>query len=660
MRRVLIGLSFCLFLLVSSPVMAQEDAPPASEAPVVNPEPQPEAAPVVNPEPAEAPPAISEPQPPVLDEFDPAYQPPAEEKTGTELDLGELKDLEELSDAQPLEKEQLKFFELNGYFRMRADWFHELDLGVYNRLRPMYDLGTADSDNTNKRKEGSLSSANMRLRLAPTLNVSSEIRVKAQIDLLDNLVLGSTPDTLFRNTSGAGEQGTLGPGIAAMSNSQTTPSNQHNVLTDSIAVKRVWAEVRTPIGELRFGRMAEHWGTGMFFNDGNCLDCDYGDTVDRLMFATNLYQHILFAAFDWPNEGLTNDGNFTYDGQAKDASNLDDVAQMAFGFIRKDKETQVEEILENNSFSINYGLYNVIRWQSYTLEQSDLYAANAGDFDSRQTLRESLFRRDLKLYTGDIWFRFLWKRLHLELEGAWINGVMDSAALTADDEDQDGVDLNQFGLVFQADYKFLDDKLFTGLEFGLASGDPHPGPTGSYDDGFGAYPVADAQYGRYQRTKNGKWINDRAITNFRFDPDYHVDMILFREIIGCVTDAMYIKPTIRYDITPAIGVQADLIMSLAMEPDSTPSYAHQTLESVSDSLPIKRKPDRYLGTELDLKVFYKSFDGFGTQLQYGVFFPGPAFGYWDPNHLSDGVTLPTWFYAPDIAQSLQWHLTVEF
>ncbi len=689
MRRVTFVSLIPLFLLLASSAWAQEEAsgetspqespatqtpeqaqadtanatPAPADQPVVNPEPTDDEAPVVNTEPVEEPVEEAPPaeEAPVLDEFDPNYQPPAQEQTGMELDLGELKDLEELSDAQPLEKEQLKFFELNGYFRMRADWFHELDLGVYNRLRPMYDLGTGDSENTNKRKDSDISSANLRLRLNPTLNVSSEIRIKAQIDLLDNLVLGSTPNTMLQGSYNDGDAGqTLSPGINAMSNSQTQPSDQKNALTDSIAVKRIWAEVRTPLGELRFGRMAEHWGTGMFFNDGNCLDCDYGDTVDRLMFAADLYQHVLFGAFDWPSEGLTTANNYNYDGQAKDASNLDDVAQLVFGFIRKDTEAQAEEILENNGFSINYGLYNQIRWQSYTLEQSDVYGATAGDFDSRQALREKMFRRDLKLYTGDIWFRFLWKRLHIELEGAWISGYMDSPALTADDEDQEGVSLNQLGMVFQVDYKFLDDALFTGLEFGLASGDPHPGPNGSYEDGFGADPVNDAQYGRYQRSKNGKWINDRAITNFRFDPDYHVDMILFREIIGCVTDAMYIKPTIRYNITPAIGVQADLIMSMAMEPDSTPSYAHQTLEYVTDSLPVNRKPSRYLGTEMDLKVFYKSFDGFGTQLQYGVFFPGPAMGYWDPNHLSEGVTIPTWYYAPDIAQSLQWHLTVEF
>ena len=42
-----------------------------------------------------------------------------------------------------------------------------------------------------------MASANMRLRVEPTLNVSERVRVKAQIDVLDNYVLGSSASDLF-------------------------------------------------------------------------------------------------------------------------------------------------------------------------------------------------------------------------------------------------------------------------------------------------------------------------------------------------------------------------------------------------------------------------------------------------------------------------------
>jgi hypothetical protein len=46
--------------------------------------------------------------------------------------------------------------------------------------------------------------ANMRLRLNPELHISENIRVMAQLDLLDNLVLGSTPEGYANEPSDGG------------------------------------------------------------------------------------------------------------------------------------------------------------------------------------------------------------------------------------------------------------------------------------------------------------------------------------------------------------------------------------------------------------------------------------------------------------------------
>ena len=45
--------------------------------------------------------------------------------------------------------------------------------------------------------------ANMRLRLEPTLHISDTVRVHSQVDFLDNLVLGSTPQSLACRTTPA-------------------------------------------------------------------------------------------------------------------------------------------------------------------------------------------------------------------------------------------------------------------------------------------------------------------------------------------------------------------------------------------------------------------------------------------------------------------------
>ncbi len=607
----------------------------------------------------------------------PAPAPPAKDDAAELSDLEDLEELEELesmNDAELAVEEQLKFFELDGYFRVRTDLFHRLDLGIYNELRPLGDLGTADHTSNIKKKDNTLGSANMRLRLSPTLNVSEDIKIKMDFDLLDNVVMGSTPDTFLRGGSGG-----LAPGIAAFSTAQVPPQSGRNSDVDSIQVRHVWAEVRTPIGVLKFGRQPSHWGTGMYINDGSCLDCDYGDSVDRILFGTKVFEHILFVNMDFVNEGVTDDTSFEYRGQDKDATQLDDTQQIGFGFARKHSDAEAEELLENDDWILDYGMINVFRWQSYSLEQSvigdyDTFGGQppAGDFASRQTLRSQLIQRDLNLYIGDIWARFLYKRLHIEFEAAFLVGALGDAAKDAAEQKSlrakgitdNSVDINQYGFVLQIDYKFLDDALFVGAEWGWASGDPYHGE--SYDTGFGVYPYQNRQFAdaKYQRTKYGPMIEDRAVTNFRFDPDYHVDLILFREIIGTVTDATYLKPTVQYNITPSIGLRLDGILSWALEPDSTPSYYHmkfENMEDVKSGLPVKRKTSSFLGWELDLELFYKSFDGFGSGLQYGVFFPGSAFGYWDPDYIDkNGNRSPTWFNAPNIAQTLQWRLTVEF
>jgi len=585
-------------------------------------------------------------------------------------DLGKLEALEELDQAEVIEKEQLKFFEMNGYFRFRADLFHNLDLGIYNRLRPLGDKATGNQDDDNNRTDNTLGSANMRLRLRPTLNISEDIKINITVDALDNLVMGSTPDTY----NGLSDTVTAA-GIGGFSNAQIPPSAGSNSLRDSIVVKHAWGEVRTPFGFIKFGRMPDHWGMGMYYNDGMCIDCDYGDTADRILFGTKIFDHMIFVSTEFINEGLTNDNLLYPQGQAKDATQLDDVQQFTFGFARQHNNAEIEELLENDGYSINYGMNNSIRWQYYALEQSVLESTRAGDFSERQALREELVARDLLLYAGDVWFRVMWKKLHIELEGMWLTGSIDNSAESRDEEEDlanagisdTDLSIDQFGLLFQIDYKFLDDSLFVGAEWGMASGDPYHGDSGNgYDVGFGVDPYFDRQFSdtRYQRTKYSAKKEDRSINNFRFDPDHHVDMILYREILGTVSGATYLKPSLQYNITPAIGARLDLIFSWAMEADSTPSYYHmkyESIEDVKDGLPVKRLTSKWLGAEIDVDVFYRSFDGFGTGLQYGVFFPGSAFGYWDEDYVnSDGEEVPTWFDAPNVAQSVQWRMFIEF
>ena len=99
------------------------------------------------------------------------------------------------------------FVESHGYFRMRADLFHNFDLDTYRvvgddvqRTSPFAPplsarLSTASGNGSpNSSDAESLSGANIRFRYRPTIHVSEDLRIRTTIDMLDNLVMGSTPD----------------------------------------------------------------------------------------------------------------------------------------------------------------------------------------------------------------------------------------------------------------------------------------------------------------------------------------------------------------------------------------------------------------------------------------------------------------------------------
>ena len=64
------------------------------------------------------------------------------------------------------------------------------------------------------------------------------------------------------------------------------------------------------------------------------------------------------------------------------------------------------------------------------------------------------------------------------------------------------------------------------------------------------------------------------MNDFHFSPDYHVDEILFRHILGTVTNAIYIKPQAAYwfDLGQhrASACNGSVIYSMAQVPVSTP------------------------------------------------------------------------------------------
>ncbi|MBL9039258.1 MAG: TIGR04551 family protein, partial [Archangium sp.] len=110
-------------------------------------------------------------------------------------------------------------------------------------------------------------------------------------------------------------------------------------------------------------------------------------------------------------------------------------------------------------------------------------------------------------------------------------------------------------------------------------------------------------------------------------------MILYREILGGITDSIYVKPRASYRITTGFTAFASVIYSRAIYAESTPS-ADGTITA-----------DNNLGLEINGGARYETEDGFYAQLQYGVLFPLGGFSSFDTT-----TTAPK---SADTAQALR-------
>jgi len=89
---------------------------------------------------------------------------------------------------------KLQFLQLDGYLRLRSYMFDDLDLDSGMDAAGHYLFPIPLRGNPAR---GTFAGANMRLRIEPTLNVSEQVRVRAQLDVFDNYAFGSSNSAAF-------------------------------------------------------------------------------------------------------------------------------------------------------------------------------------------------------------------------------------------------------------------------------------------------------------------------------------------------------------------------------------------------------------------------------------------------------------------------------
>ena len=158
-------------------------------------------------------------------------------------------------------------FEHHGLFRFRPEMLVGADLGAGTSSVPApIGLTTGVQPDAT-----ALTWASIRLRYEPTMFIASNLEIHLGLDALDNYVLGSHP-------AAAGRADLV---TDLLGDSQSPPSSGDVGWKDALIVRQAWMRWNAfDTIDLRAGRMLDHYGLGIYRNDGACEDCDFGSVVD--------------------------------------------------------------------------------------------------------------------------------------------------------------------------------------------------------------------------------------------------------------------------------------------------------------------------------------------------------------------------------------------
>lgn len=452
-------------------------------------------------------------------------------------------------------------------FREASLWNLDLDRGLDSRGLPIAPVPLGGGQRVTA---GDLRARTDLAAYAPGVGVA----IKARIDWIDNLPLGGDPDLV--NGSPA-----------------TTPGQRPT----TAVVRRAWGEALTPVGVLAAGRMGAHFGLGIAANGGDCEECDKGDVADRVAFVSPIAEHLLAVAYDVASRGpftRSRDG-----GHAIALEPTDAATGWTLAALKIHSPAALARRAAAGRTSLEYGAYLARRTQATDVPASYLPTATPRDaFTS-----DDLVARGFSATTSGGWLRLSSARLRIEAEVAYARARIDQPSLIPGAALTVPATSSQLGAALETELTLGGTQL--GFDAGYASGDDAPG--------FGAFPGTDEAApaaGAFDGPQ-ADLPRDRTVDNYRFNTDYRIDEILFREIIGTITDAVYLRPNVRTTLLQVgsgrLEAALAVIASWAVKASSTPGGA------------------RALGVELDPELRYASRDGFAGSLVFAALLPGAGF-----------------------------------
>ncbi len=582
-------------------------------------------------------------------------------------------------------------FSAHGYYRLRFEYTHDLDL-----QRPNAGIVPGDLDDASNDRFGTIAFAQQRFRLNPKIKINDNISIYGQIDFLDNLLFGQSDVTTLHiynpivgtvdMSAANGPYGVIGP-----IGGDVLGSGGGNV-----NVRRIWVDILTAGGLFRIGRQPSHFGLGIFNNDGDGLEGDFGDTYDRIMYLAG----INFNNGSRLNFGVTYD--FAYEATTDPSlsgltsnvsSNWNDVMQGGV-------------ILLFTSDHVELGVFGGVRFRDgnegdYTTtagyvdncaddgRPDEFVCADptdttdpAYDYDNDGSISDLIdlpagIDGNTLVYMADVYGKFHFARNYtLAFEAVYMGGkiapgiAIDAIALDATTQAAitnpltSPIELPLTGtqndlMVIMAAMEFDAVWQFGGefhLQAGYAGGDQNP--------------------------------LSQTITQLGFRPDYDIGLILFDQpigtspalVIGGVTElgrvpmapnylnnAIYGTLEYKHEIDISSGVPWATDFKIGIK--GITAYAPKNnldlnLAQITGAatLPHIVNASKWYGFEVDASIEATFFDALKWKTVLGFFYPGPLFDIKDDNATanSTGIVDTILFDKAEIALAAKTTLYIEF
>ena len=423
-----------------------------------------------------------------------------------------------------------------------------------------------------------------RLRFSPEYAPYAGVRFVGDVQLAAGYLASSGPADRFE-----GQGRPLGDNAAAFGSGARW--------VDQLKLRKLYVDWRSPVGVVMAGRMASQWGLGLMANSGDDdlqdwgsahfgLDRNYGDIVNRVLFATAPIAAVVDA--EWAKRWTLALGADVVERDERIDRSAGDLGREGIGVIRYKTDSQ------------EGGVY--VAYRDLVDRSEDWLKVWAVDLFAKASAR-----------LGDV-----------EIYGAGELVFVTGRTTWGADVGVDKLDVKQLGYLARGGATYVPWKLGGDVELGYASGDANPA--------------------------------DRYLRNFTFDPSYNPSLIMFGELRaaetaataanagdparvgypphsarllptdGAVTNAIYLRPTVRYEWSD-LKARVALLWARAEEAVVSPYLLRLT--SGRYNYQGGNADARQMGVEIDVAVDYTYRLGDWAELspglQAGHLFPGPAF-----------------------------------